>query len=112
MPAFNDRPLLLLLVRLFNAVTLLGTLTPAALPPKDRLDDDGVDRLVGVPAMAGPLSTSVFAPTANVPLFSVSVPLTATFALRLTPAVLLSVRLLTVAGRPLVTCAPVVPLKL
>ncbi len=73
---FNVTPLLLLIVRPLNAVTLLGTLTPRALPPKTRLEEDVVDKLAGVPAIVGPFSVSVFAPTANVPLVSVSVPVT------------------------------------
>ena len=66
-------PLPLLTVRLLSWVTVLGTLTPGELPPKERLDDDVVDRLVGVPAIVGPFSASVFPATASVPLVSVRV---------------------------------------
>ena len=68
-------PLTLLIVRLFSAVTLLGILTPVELPPKTRLEDEVVPKFEGVPAIAGPLSVSVFAPTVNVPDVRVSVPL-------------------------------------
>src|SRR5258708_16236183 len=65
-PAFSVRPLLLASVRLLSWVTLLGTLTPAELPPNERFDEEVVDRLVDVPAIAGPFSTSVFPATASV----------------------------------------------
>src|SRR5262249_52718698 len=55
-------PFVLLRVRLFSAVTLLGTLTPIELPPSERLDEEVVERFVGVPAIAGPFSVSVFDP--------------------------------------------------
>ena len=69
-------PFVLLMVRLFNAVTLLGMLTPLELPPKTRLEDEVVDKLAGVPAIVGPFSVKVFPATDNAPLVSVSVPLT------------------------------------
>jgi hypothetical protein len=93
---FNETPLALLMVRLFSAVTLLGTLTLDELPPKDRLEEEVVDRFEGVPAMAGPLSVSVFAPTVNVPEVRVSVPPTVTSPPILIPLERLMVRLLRV----------------
>jgi len=48
--------------------TLLGTLTPAELPPKLRLEEEVVVSFVGVPAIVGPFRVKVLAPTANVPL--------------------------------------------
>src|SRR5688572_10559852 len=98
---FRVTPLALLIVRLFKAVTLLGILTPTALPPKTRLEAAVVARLAGVPAIAGPLSVRVLAPTANGPLASVNVPLIVAAPDRLTPASLLMARFATVAGRPL-----------
>ena len=70
---FKLTPLALLIVRLFNAVTLLGMTTELEEPPKTKLEEDVVVKFAGVPAMAGPFSVSVFAPTANAPLVSVSV---------------------------------------
>src|SRR5208282_1257156 len=70
---FRVTPLVLLMVRLVNAVTMLGIPTPAELPPKERLDDDVVARLEAVPAMAGPFRASVFVPTVSVPLVRVRV---------------------------------------
>ena len=90
---FNVTPLELLMVRLFNAVTLLGMLTPVELPPKDKLEDDVVDRLAGVPAIVGPSSVSVLLPTERPPLVNVSVPLTVGLPFNVTPLELLMVRL-------------------
>src|SRR5712692_3368055 len=61
-------------LQLLSCVTLLGTLTPLELPPNDRLDDEVVERLVGVPAIVGPFSAKLFPDTDSVPLVSVSVP--------------------------------------
>jgi hypothetical protein len=60
----------------FKAVTLEGIRTPAEVPPNTRLDADVVERFEGVPAIVGPLSVSIFPPTARVPEVSVRVPLT------------------------------------
>ena len=92
-PLFKITLLLLLIVRLFNAVTLLGILTPLELPPKTRLDDEVVARFAGVPAIVGPLSVSVLAPTVNVPLVKVRVPLIVGLPFKLTPLLLLIVKL-------------------
>src|SRR5882672_9290576 len=67
-------PLLLFSVRLLSCVTLLGTLTLLELPPKERLEEEVVDKLVGVPAIVGPFSARLFPATASVPLVNVSVP--------------------------------------
>src|SRR5437016_4935894 len=72
--AFSVMPLLLASVRLLSWMTLLGTLTPAELPPNKRLEDEVVNRLVGVPAIVGPFSARLFPTTDSVPLVSVSVP--------------------------------------
>ena len=95
---FKLTPFVLLIVRLLRAVTLLGIVTELEEPPKTRLEADVVDRLVGVPAIAGPSSSRVFAPTESVPLVRVSVLVTLAFWLRVTPVELLIVRLLTVVG--------------
>jgi hypothetical protein len=72
---FKETPFALFMVKLFKAETLEGIVIPVEEPPKTKLDEDVVLKFVGVPAIAGPLSVSVFAPTENVPLVSVSVPL-------------------------------------
>src|SRR5256885_187801 len=64
-------------VRVLKLETLLGTLTPADVPPNVRLEDEVVVSLVGVPPIAGPFNVSVFAATAKVPLgLRVNVPAT------------------------------------
>src|SRR6266568_1385259 len=105
---FKVTPLALLIVRLFRAVTLLGMFTPVELPPKERLDDEVVCKLAGVPAIAGPFSANVLAPTLSAPLVRVSVPPTVTLPPRAMPLARLTVRLFRVmAGR--VVLAPVPP---
>jgi len=81
-------------VRLLRANTLPGIFIPAVLPPNDRLEDEVVERFDAVPAMAGPFKDNVYAPTVNVPLASVGVPLTVLLAFSVTPPELLTVRLL------------------
>ena len=88
---FKVMPLALFTVRPASAVTLLGTLTPDDEPPKTSVDADVVERLPGVPAIVGPFSVSVFAPTENVPLVRVSVPLTVRLLFSVTPLALLIV---------------------
>ncbi len=63
----NVTPDELLTVRLFRFATLEGIWTPAEDPPKTRLEDDDVVRFVGVPAIVGPFSVRVFAPTVKAP---------------------------------------------
>jgi hypothetical protein len=82
---FRLTPLLLLIVKLFRAATLDGTATPDELPPNTRLDDDVVDKFEGVPAIGGPFSVRVFAPTENVPYERVNVPDMVRLLFRLTP---------------------------
>ena len=65
-------PFVLFIVRLFKTVTLLGMFTPLELPPKTRLEEDVVDKLVGVPAIVRPSNSRVLPPTANVPLVKVN----------------------------------------
>ena len=55
----NVTPVELLIVRLFRAVTLVGIFTFEEEPPKTRLDDDADDKLLGVPAIAGPFKVNV-----------------------------------------------------
>ena len=57
-----------------------------------------------------PLMVKVFAPMDSAPLVSVSVPLTVVPEVRLTPKLLLMVKLFTVAGRPLPVFCAAVPL--
>jgi hypothetical protein len=64
---------------LVRFVTLLGIETPAEDPPKDKLDEAIVDKLVGVPAIEGPFSVRVLGPTVKVPAVRVSVPLSDKF---------------------------------
>jgi hypothetical protein len=73
---FAVTPFALFIVRLFKEVTLEGIDIPAELPPKTRLDVEVVDKLVGVPAIAGPLIVRVFPAMANIPDVNVSKPLT------------------------------------
>ena len=73
---FKLTPLVLLMVRLFNALTLEGIKTLAEEPPNTKLEEAVVDRFVAVLAIAGPFKVSILAPTANMPLLSVNVPLT------------------------------------
>src|SRR6266567_1141948 len=101
---FKVTPLPLLTVRLLRAVTLLGMLMPAELPPNDRLEEEVVDKLAGVPAMAGPFSVRVLAPTENAPPVRVSVPLTVAALFRLTPLALLIVKFVTVVNSGPVVC--------
>ena len=108
MVLFNVIPLELLTDRLFNAVTLLGIFMLAELPPKTRLDDDVADKLVGVPAIAGPFSVNVCAPTVNVPFVSVSVPSTVTSPPMLIPLARLIMRLFNVTEGSVVE-APLPP---
>jgi hypothetical protein len=75
----NVIPDKLLIVRLFRFATLEGTWIPADVPPNTRLDDDVVVRFAGVPAIVGPFSVSVFAPTVKAPEVRVRVPPTVTF---------------------------------
>ncbi len=104
---FKVTPLPLLTVRLLRAVTLLGMLMPAELPPNDRLEEEVVDKLAGVPAMAGPFNARVLAPTEKVPLVRVSVPPTVTSPPKLMPLALLMVRLFNVtAGRAVLAAVP------
>ena len=56
---FRVTPLELLIVKLLRAVTLEGIPTPLELPPKTRVELDVVDRLVTVPAIAGPFNVRV-----------------------------------------------------
>ena len=95
---FKASPFVLPRARLFSSKTLAGTSTPVALPPNARLDPEVVARLPGVPAMGGPFKVRVLAPTANVPLVSVNVPLTVWLAPSSAPAALARVRLLNVAA--------------
>jgi hypothetical protein len=92
-PALRVNPLELFSVRLFNAATLLGRLTPLEEPPNARLEDEVVDKLAGVPAIVEPLSVRVFAPTANVPLVRVKVPPIVSSESIEAPALLSSVKL-------------------
>ena len=71
---FKLTPLILLIVRLLRAVIFLGINTSLEEPPKTRLEEDVVDKLVAVPAIAGPSNSRVFAPTENAPLIKLSVP--------------------------------------
>ena len=82
---FSPTPLALFIVRLFKAATLDGMPTPAELPPNTRFDEEVVDKLAGVPAIAGPFRVSVLAPTANVPAVSVSPFVIVTDEPKLTP---------------------------
>ena len=93
---FKLTPFVLLTVKLLRAVTPLGINTPLEEPPKTRLEEDVVDRLATIPAIAGPSSSRVFAPTKNVPLVKVRVPSTVTSPIRLTPFAQLMVRLFNV----------------
>ncbi len=77
--------LVFVIERPFRAVTDVGISTPAVVPPKTRLDEDVVVRFAGIPAIVGPLSVRVFAPTVKVPADNVRVPPTIT----LPPIVLL-----------------------
>ena len=88
---FSVSPLLFDSVRLSSCVTLEGRFTPDAAPPKVRLDEDVVERLVGVPAIVGPLSVRVFAPTEKAPLVNVRVLLTVRFEVSATPPVVLAI---------------------
>jgi len=91
---FMVTPFVLLMVRLFTWDTVEGIFTPAEEPPNTRLEEDVVDKLVGVPAMEGPFSVSVLAPTAKVPDVNVNVPAKVVDPFIVTPFVLLIVRLL------------------
>ena len=62
------------------------------------------------PELTAPLSVRVLDPIVSVPLLSVSAPFTVSAPPRVTPAALLIVRLLTVAGRPLPGACAAVPL--
>ena len=63
----RETPFGLLTVKLFRMVTLEGRVIPVAVPPKTIVDEAVVERLFGVPAIAGPLRVRVLAPTAKVP---------------------------------------------
>jgi len=71
---FIVTPFVLFMVRLVRFVTFEGIETPAEEPPKDKLDAATVTKFKGVPAMVGPFSESVNAPTAKVPAVKVRVP--------------------------------------
>ena len=70
----NVIPLALLIVRLFKFAALDGINTPAVVPPNIRLEAAVVTKFVGVPAIVGPFSVSVFAQTVKVPDVRVRIP--------------------------------------
>jgi hypothetical protein len=76
---FKITPLALFIVRLFTCAAPDGIVTPAEPPPNTRFDVEVVERLAGVPEIAGPFKVSVLAPTAKVPAASVNVPETVMF---------------------------------
>ena len=89
--------LVLLIVKLLNAVTLEGILNgPAFDPPKDKSDDEVVAKLVAVPAIAPPFNANVFVPTVNVPVVKVSVPVIVGLAAKVKPPELFTSRFETV----------------
>ena len=89
-----ETPLELLTVKLLSAATLEGIVTPPELPPNVNEDDEVVLKFAGVPAIAGPFSARVFAPTVNVPFVNVSVLFTVDVdILSVNPEALLSVKL-------------------
>jgi hypothetical protein len=71
---FIVTPLALFIERLFRLITLPGIETPADDPPKERLEEELVVKLLGVPAIVGPLSVSLVGPTVKVPAVRVKVP--------------------------------------
>ena len=60
-------PLVFAIVRLFNEETFEGITTPVEVPPKDKLEEEVVIKLVFAPApvMEAPFNESVCAPTTN-----------------------------------------------
>jgi hypothetical protein len=70
----REIPFGLLTIKLLRLVTLEGIVIPAEDPPNTKVDDVVVDRLLGVPAIAGPLRVRVFAPIVKVPAVRVRVP--------------------------------------
>ena len=98
----SETPLLLLIVRLVNEVKFDGIVILEDDPPNERLEVASNTSLVGVPAIAGPLSVIVAPVPDSVPEVSVSVPFTVRLVpVRVTasPPVLLIVRLLTIVGK-------------
>jgi hypothetical protein len=77
---FIVTPFALFIIRLFRFVTLAGIKTPAKDPPKDKLDVAPANKLLGAPAIEGPLSVSVNGPTVKLPEVRVRVPLSDKFA--------------------------------
>jgi len=73
---FIVTPFILFIERLFRLITLAGIETPADEPPKERLEEELVAKLPGVPAIAGPFNVSVVGPTVKVPALIVNVPFT------------------------------------
>jgi hypothetical protein len=73
-------PFALFIVRLARFATLAGIKTPAEDPPKIKVDVAAVDKLPGVPAIAGPFRVRVLGPTVKVPAVRVRVPLSDRFA--------------------------------
>jgi hypothetical protein len=73
---FIVTPFELFIAREVKFVTLAGINTPEDVPPNIRLDVATVAKLPGVPAIAGPFSVSVLAPTVKEPAVRVSVPFT------------------------------------
>lgn len=72
--------LVLLKVRLVNAVTVEGmSIGPAFDPPKLKLEEALGMKLVAVPPMVGPFRDNVLAPTLNKPFVKVKVPAMARF---------------------------------
>jgi hypothetical protein len=71
---FIVTPFELFIVRLLTFVTPDGIEIPDDEPPNKSEEDDEVTRFEGVPAIAGPLSDNVFAPTVKLPAVSVKVP--------------------------------------
>ena len=63
----REMPFGLLIVKLFRLATLEGRVIPVAVPPNTIVDDAVVERLFGVPAIAGPLRVRLLFPTAKVP---------------------------------------------
>jgi hypothetical protein len=103
-------PMTLFIVRLFRIITLDGIVIPPDDPPNTSDEEAETERLFGVPAIAGPFNVNVLAPTLKEPVVSVNIPVTATEEERVAPDILFTVRLLTVAGRPVPVIWAAMPL--
>jgi len=71
---FIVTPFILFIERLFRLETLLRIETPDDDPAKERLEEELVIKLPGIPAIVGPFSVNNVGPTVKVPAVRVRVP--------------------------------------